>query len=84
MTTVATTTAPGARSITVTGKRSTEEAREPKRWPLSGESSGPWQTFVGHGLITVEVTSLDGAGTGTGTYRLWWALSQCSRFSAAR
>ena len=63
VTTVATTAAPGAKSIMVSGKRSDEEAREPKREVVSGESSGPWQTFLGYGLISVEVTSLDGMST---------------------
>ena len=63
VTTVATTAAPGAKSIVVSGKRSDEEAREPKREVVSGESSGPWQTFLGYGLISVEVTSLDGMST---------------------
>ena len=68
VTTVTTTTAPGAKSIVVSGKRSDEEAREPKREVVSGESSGPWQTFLGYGLITIEVVSLDGMGTSS--YRL--------------
>ena len=63
VTTVATTAAPGVKSIVVSGKRSSEEARDPKREVLSGESSGPWQSFDGYGLITVEVTSLDGSST---------------------
>ena len=61
VTTVATTTAPGARSIVVSGKRSAEEARPPKGEVLSGESSGPWWAFEGYSLITVVVTSLDGS-----------------------
>ena len=69
VTTVTTTLAPGAKSIVVSGKRSDEEAREPKREVVSGESSGPWQTFIGYGLITVEVTSLD--GDSVQTYRLF-------------
>ena len=65
VTAVPTTTAPGAKSIVVSGKRSTEEAREPKGEVVSGEASGPWMTFAGYGLITVTVTSLDGSSEQT-------------------
>ena len=53
-------TASDAKSITVTGRRSNEEARTPKSDVGSGEASGPWQTFPGYGLIEIEVTAQDG------------------------
>ncbi|MCY4620909.1 MAG: cadherin-like beta sandwich domain-containing protein, partial [bacterium] len=62
------TSAPGAKQILVSGTKSIEEARAPKRDVVSGEASGPWYAPVGHSVITVEVTSLD--GTATETYRL--------------
>ena len=62
------TSAPGAKRIVVSGTRSIEEARAPKRDVVSGEASGPWYAPVGHSLITVDVTSLD--GTSTESYRL--------------
>ena len=65
VTAVSTTTAPGARSITVQGQKSYEEARTPKREVVTGESSGPWYAFIGYSPITIEVTSLDGKNTQT-------------------
>ena len=54
------TAASDAKSVTVTGRRSNEEARTPKSDVGSGEASGPWQTFPGYGLIEIEVTAQDG------------------------
>ena len=54
------TAASDAKSITVSGRRSNEKARAPKSDVASGEASGPWQTFVGYGLIEIEVTAQDG------------------------
>ncbi|MCY4629284.1 MAG: cadherin-like beta sandwich domain-containing protein, partial [bacterium] len=62
------TAAPGAKQILVSGTRSIEEARAPKRDVVPGEASGPWYAPVGHSVITVEVTSLD--GTASESYRL--------------
>ena len=64
----ATTTAPGAKSIEVSGPKVTLEAREPKSEVVSGEASGPWQLTLGMRPITITVTSLD--GTNTETYQL--------------
>ena len=65
VTAVSTTTAPGAKSIVVEGRKSHEEARHPKREVVTGESSGPWYAFIGYSPITVAVTSLDGKNTQT-------------------
>ena len=62
----ATTTAAGAKTIVVQGPPvSRVEARPPKGRPVSGEASGPWAPFVGHAMISIAVTSLDGENTET-------------------
>ena len=68
VTAVATTTAPGAKSIVVEGQKSLGEARDPKKDVVTGESSGPWLAFFGYSPITIKVTSLD--GNNTQTYRV--------------
>ncbi len=68
VTAVSTTTAPGAKSIVVEGEKSRDEARNPKKDVVTGESSGPWLAFTGYSPITIKVTSLD--GTNTQTYRV--------------
>ena len=65
VTAMATTSAPGAKSIVVEGNPSLEEARHPKKEVVTGESSGPWYAFIGYSPITIEVTSLDGKNTQT-------------------
>ena len=65
VTAVATTSAPGAKSIVVEGDPSLEEARRPKKDVVTGEASGPWYAFIGYSPIAVEVTSLDGKDTKT-------------------
>ena len=65
VTAVATTTAPGAKSIVVEGRKNHEEARHPKRDVVTGEASGPWYAFIGYSPVSIKVTSLDGKNTQT-------------------
>ena len=58
----------GAKEITMQGPLPPGEQREPKGKVAAGEAGGPWHVKIGHTLITIEVTSLD--GTSTETYRL--------------
>ncbi len=65
---VVTPTAAEVKSIVVKGPTPPGETRTPKGKVSGGDASGPWHLIIGYTLVTIEVTSLDGANTET--YRL--------------
>ncbi len=59
----ATPTAAAVQSIVIRGPESPLERRDPRDEVTSGEASGPWFIDIGYSLITIAVTSEDGANT---------------------